>query len=131
MEQIKCGGVPQEYDKGTSQSYPIPNHRVNINILKAAVLLGAPEARASKEMGEVVEFIEKLFNLTINFCSEPLTKGNQSKVLTRMKQMLNSPDVSEPSHSVSHLQTLYPEVNNSSTFPVLFFALDIFLLTLL
>ena len=122
MEQIKCAGVPQEYDKGTSQSYPIPNHRVNINILKAAVLLGAPEARASKEMREVVEFIEKLFNLTIKFCSEPLTKGNQSKVLTRMKQMLNSPDVSEPSHSVSHLQTLYPEVNilNSRTVTVFF-----------
>ena len=95
---------------------------MNINILKAAVLLGAPEARASKEMGEVVEFIEKLFNLTINFCSEPLTKGNQSKVLTRMKQMLNSPDVLEPSHSVSHLQTLYPEVNilNSRTVTVFF-----------
>ena len=72
-------------------------------------MLGAPEDRASKEMGEVVEFIEKLFNLTKNFCS----KGNQSKVLARMKQMLNSPDVLEPSLSVSHLQTLYPEVNNS------------------
>ena len=66
-------------------------------VFKAAVLLGAPEDRASKEMGEVIDFMGKLFNLTKNFCSK--ASGNYSKTLSRMKQMLNSPGVLEPSLS--------------------------------
>ena len=63
-------------------------------VFKAAVLLGAPEDRASKEMGEVIEFMGKLFNLTKNFCSK--ASENYSKTLSRMKQMLNSPDGFDP-----------------------------------
>ena len=43
-------------------------------VFKAAVLLGAPEDRASKEMGEVIDFMGKLFNLTKNFCSKASNK---------------------------------------------------------
>ena len=35
-----------------------------MEIIKAAVLLGANEEEASKEMGEVVELMENLINLT-------------------------------------------------------------------
>ena len=66
-------------------------------VFKAAVLLGAPEDRASKEMGEVIDFMGKLFNLTKNFCSK--ASENYSKTLSRMKQMLNSPGLLEPSLS--------------------------------
>ena len=81
------------------------------------MLLGATEARASKEMGDVVEFMEKLFNLTKSPCMVALEKGNQSDPLEKMKQKLklNSPPV-RPSLPVSHLQTVYPEVNNSIYF---------------
>ena len=55
-----------ESDKG--------NYCVNMMVFKAAVLLGAPEDRASKEMGEVIDFMGKLFNLTKNFCSKASNK---------------------------------------------------------
>ena len=83
---------------------------MNIMILKAAVLLGSPKGRASKEMGEVVEFVEKLFNLTNRFCPEE--KYEEQGTGENMINTVERFSVRSPLKNVGHLQTVYPEVND-------------------
>ena len=65
---------------------------------QVAVLLGANEERAEKEMGDVVEFMKKLFNLSVKF--NPLSQEQEDS-----KSLQNF-----GSDKVGNL-TAYPEVN--------------------
>ena len=85
-----------------------------MEIIKAAVLLGANEEEASKEMGEVVELMENLINLTKKHLvfSENLRMGDgQEKVV--QSYMYKKQIVEENAlNKVGKLREAFPEVRH-------------------
>ena len=80
-------------------------------MIKAAVLLGANEEEASKEMGEVVELMKNLANLTKKHLVFSKMGDSQDKVVQSYmykKQIVNQ----DALNKVGKLREAFPEVRH-------------------